>query len=161
MRVRPHIAVPVLLIAVALTGLGAWISHRAPVRVDDSVREEIAYGGEVLAVAEELTNASSPLFEYEYIAMDRKQVDVGAAIDQQVEKMRSSGWSGEPIGQGEGYHLVSDRRQTIAMVEPLEPFLRQWGTGPSIFPEQRAALLIAEKVDDPSKLVLVTLRHVG
>ncbi|WP_214110418.1 hypothetical protein [Acrocarpospora catenulata] len=130
-------------------------------RVADSVRQEIAYGGEILVVAEELTNASNPLFEYEYIVLDRKQNDVGAAIDQQVRGMRAAGWIAESTGEGKGYHLNSDRHQTIAFVEPLAPFLQEWATGSSIFPEQRAALLIAKETTDPSRLILVTMHHMG
>ncbi|GLX02752.1 hypothetical protein [Microtetraspora sp. NBRC 16547] len=152
--------VPVVLVAGVLAA-GVWfVNHRAPVMVSDDIRENLARGGRIAVAVQELSNASNPLFEYEYVVIDRGRGGAEAAVREQISRMRESGWELESATSGR-WHLRSDKYQTVADVQFLSAFIQEWGNGDNIYPEERAASKIAATVGDVSSLIIVTLRHFG
>ncbi|WP_152990363.1 hypothetical protein [Sphaerimonospora mesophila] len=161
-RSRKHyLLIPVVLLAVLVVGCIAIINHYySPVLVDDGVRKELTYDGKIRTFVEELSNTGDPLFEYEYVVLDRGAESAEAAIRGQVARMQRSGWRLDSDGP-ELWYLSSDRHQTVAYVRSLTRFLAEWRSDYGIYPEQRAANKIYEAVGDSASLIVITLRHFG
>ncbi|MFC4531854.1 hypothetical protein [Sphaerisporangium dianthi] len=129
------------------------------VRVDDRVRDELAAGGRLVAFAEDKTNASDPIFEYEYLVLDAGP-DVGGAVGHVVSHLKSKGWS-EQSADDETVTMESSRWQTMAYVEHFAAFLKSWKGKGGIEPEERVADKLGSEVRSPDSLVIVKLRHFG